>query len=630
MPTFPKKLGPEVRSIPAGTPYQQFPIPAGAFGVDGGVEELGRGLTKGSEAIFSAAAHELSDEHDRIAKEKDIELSQRIRSRLYGDGTTESQGYFGLSGSNAIDNYTATQQGIQQDFDDIYKGIDNNNIRRIFKAAGLERLLTANKLTSKHNITQTKIAQLATAEAQKNTAIDNASLAPFDTNAEGTGTVDISIAKTLNAVHTEAKIRGSSPEVIVEEQGKALTSLFSSMIIATKERGDILGAVALLKKYRGRMDSPEAAALTAKLIEPQQTAEAQKQVTKYIHSIDFHPNGERRKTKRTRAKILSTARAELASKPKLRDDVIGRLQDRFDEEDELKKDHLIELNSKWHSAIINGKMTLDELKLRYTEEWEILSGNAKDVKALIAAQKNRITGKEFALTNESGIESYLVGLDKETLARQKGESYKARMDGVTWPKWFGPSGTATAAKRAIEARGKSGVIYDRMRKILGDMAPTNLKLFKTGQSKVQREIQKRIIRQTDKWILEKIETGKDITEEEIRAQAALFLQPVRRGGLVADVRDYLDSSSGISAAEARATFSEADKKIVRVDFDEMLEEHIMGIKAQFMKPRSQGGGGGVVPSEKQMEEYMGAWLMDDHKRMNRLLGVGQPAKSPLP
>ena len=67
MPTFPKKLGPEIKSIPAGTPYYRGPVPAGAFGVDSGIEELGRGLTKGSEAIFSAAAHELSDEHDRIA-----------------------------------------------------------------------------------------------------------------------------------------------------------------------------------------------------------------------------------------------------------------------------------------------------------------------------------------------------------------------------------------------------------------------------------------------------------------------------------------------------------------------------------------------------------------------------------
>jgi hypothetical protein len=622
MPTFPKKLGPEVRNIPAGTPYQNFPIPPGAFGIDSGVEDLGKGLTKGSEAIFSAVASELSDEHSRIAKEKENELRQRIRLRLYGDGTNENPGYFGLSGSAAVDNHPLTQQGIQKDYDDILNSIGSNNIRRIFQTAANDRLSTVGSQVGRHLVTHRKVAQLETSQARQTEAVDDARLAYNDPE-----TVSKSLSAVRGEVFDQARIQGWSPEVIDTELDKAQTVLFSAMIKDAMKRGDTSSAVALLRKHSTQMDPGAVAALEQDLKKPKLIAKAQNEVETRIHSMDYYPDGRVRKEKRTRAKILSTARAELSGKPDLRDEVIARLNKRFDETDELEKEEQNELRGKWHRLINSGKETLESLQRQFPEEWKILAKDVEDVKALNAAQKNITTRKEYALNTQAGLEGKLTKMDKETLARQDGEIYKSIMDRTTWGKWFGPTGKSTAARAAIEAKGESGAFYDRMRKALADLAPADYKLFKSGQSTTQRDIQKQILQETDKWILEKITAGEAITEQEIRAQAALVLQPIRKGGVVGDILDFLDIGSGISAAEARATYSDVDKRNVRVDFDEIPSEWVVNIKSEFMKKRD--GRPGFAPSEEQIEQYMGAFLMKDTARMNRLLGVGKPARSPL-
>ncbi len=150
MVTVPKYQPGQAGAAPLQGGFQNFRVPAGAFGSDGsamrGLSDALRGHadTLGDMALQEArekaerARREALEDIDREAKKADASFSKQMRAVTYGDGQT--QGFYDLIGEDALRDYEPMQRTLHDLMARSAGQITDGRARAIFERTAARRL----------------------------------------------------------------------------------------------------------------------------------------------------------------------------------------------------------------------------------------------------------------------------------------------------------------------------------------------------------------------------------------------------------------------------------------------------------------------------------------------------------
>ena len=594
MPTVPKKQIGEIRNAPAPTVFQTSRGIEGLASVGQGLTALGSGFQNLSDTTEKIALKVAVEDNERRAKELDVDFNKRRRAILYGD--EENPGYYGRKGSEAVDSFGGVQDQLKKAREEVSGLAKNERIKRIFDKSSLTKTDSDLETMSAFVTRERVSANLIASQARTQEAIEDSTLAYNDKNV-----IDRSTAIVRSEVFAQSKIQGWKPETIKTELGKALTVMYTNMIKGALNRQDVQGAVDILDKYRGQMDAPVAAEMEALISKPKLIAQAQTEVEKIL-ALSV-----------TREEKLKAARALHTDNPTLRDEISKRLNARFNEEDTLQTDARKEKAREWNQSIVGGGQSLDTLIIRDPEAWALISQDFYLARALEASEVLRTKRETYARVDDSKLVEKLSIMSTQELAGVRPEDYRALLTEQTFKSFAAKVG---AAKNKLEASETNRERYTRYEQMLKQMAPKNMEVFQKDQSQKNKDITNKIIQEMDVFVSERLKTGKEPTDPELRAQVQRLLTPVSQGGMLEPVFDFLGVRNK-TAAEALTTWTPRELSNLRVDFVDIPPEQVRQI-GEIFKKRD------ITPTNDLIEQYMGATVINDRARKERLLGIGKP------
>ena len=154
MARVPVRQGPQetLRPLsPAFASTSSRDIPADAFGAGAarGLQEAGQGLQALGADLGDEALRMAIERNEAAAREADADLSARVREALYGEN-----GYYRLSGRDAVFGAEAAQQQLRAAVDEIAAGLPTDRARELLQPAADQQLNVALGAIDRHAISE--------------------------------------------------------------------------------------------------------------------------------------------------------------------------------------------------------------------------------------------------------------------------------------------------------------------------------------------------------------------------------------------------------------------------------------------------------------------------------------------
>lgn len=604
MPTFPKKQFPEVKHRPISPVFQEGRAPRGAFGIEG-VQELGQGLAKVGDAFATIAIDEQKDENDRLAKEQDVSYDEDKLFLLYGDGTDENPGLYGLRAAAAVEQAPHTRQAIRKLFRERLGKIKNSRVARMFEASAADKDRNDLRSIAAFITRERKGAQIEAASARSATATNRAARNPADRalTKKSLSTVE---AETM----TQARLEGilNRPGLVEARLRAARTVHFDAIIRAARPHSPQL-AEELLKEYSAQMDTGVVSKLKESLKTPVLTIQGQEAM------VDILALQERKgwTRKETKAHIKGTYEGDLEE----------WLLDKYNKDlTQAKADAEARagaLRTEAHRYLKDH--TLDELVTNRSDLYDALlesPDGRREIDSLVALDKLNAKRQEFADRDVNAVIHRLSRIIGK-VARSKIPIHQMKhlMTATTWKIWEG------RVNRAIEQLGGDAEGTALWGRVITEARRHRMwKALKIGaedQGEKQQEIATQHLIELEEWVASKkgqtVETGDIIDKIADQWSKVVTEGPAGSAALMLGIADNI--------VEAKATWSPNDIANSRMELDLVNPVQEANARAAFEK------NGIPNPTEDQLEQYLAAHGFNDIPRMNRLLGRGPVTPSPL-
>lgn len=261
MPTVPSiPTGPAVAPAVGFQPVQAprnvvtnpNPTPGvAAFGGNdaAGLQDFGAGAINAGQDTMKIASWMSFQDSTRKAKDADVAYGKARLGILYGDGTANDTGLAGKSGQGYLDAYQPALDKLKQARTDIMTGIDDERAKGMFGDIANRSDATTYERLAAQNVAHRTQADLATSEARRGMAINEATAAPGDL-----AVLEQSAAKIRGEVMASGQLRGDSPEVIQINTTKELSRMYADNIRVLAD-SNVPSAVALFDKVKGGLDA---------------------------------------------------------------------------------------------------------------------------------------------------------------------------------------------------------------------------------------------------------------------------------------------------------------------------------------------------------------------------------------
>ena len=535
---------------------------ADAFGADVGraVTGLGQAIEGASNTAGNIALRQMADDNERVAKELDNTFSQSRDQLGHGEG-----GLYTLKGSNAVNSSAAYRQSLTKLREDTLSQAPNSAVRRMLEPVLNERLTTEFKVSDRYVNKERETAAITASAARVNEAVDYAAAA-WD-NPEVLAQQE---ALIRSEVLDQARQQGLEPEAAQSAMEDAVTDMYYQAIVASMKTGGTAQAKELLTQYSGKMDAPEQAKLQ-KII--------------------------------TDADSVAADRAESRA---YRDTVRAERLERIARN---------EASAALHQRIFQGE-ELATLAVQEPELFAMVSGDGGIMASLRRSEEATAEGRNYATHTDPEMQSLIFGLPDSALLEFNDDEARMVLDKQDYQKYLTMK---RGAQEANDTDGATFALYNHAENTLKDKAPLDLEWGSSKQNEENRKTQQTITNEMNSYIANYTQTyGKPPTPEQIQQQADLLLTPIVRreqttmSYIMSFFRDDADAAG--YAAQLR-TMTPEQRAEVRIPIEDVNVDTVSQVKSLFAQ------NGQPLPSSELIEEYLGAALTRDYRRMQELLGL---------
>lgn len=437
MPTVPREQR-RVAPTPVGTPFQSSNVPAGAFGgqIGQSLSNIGNAGVGAAGTLLDIATQEQIEDNERETKRLDVEFAQEVRRLTYGDDQTP--GYYAQRGENAIAGQAPTVEALNAARQRLLEGVTSERVREMFSDISTNRVERELTTISRHVTRERRVANDATSEARLGEALDDAGA-----NWGNSSVINQSIGMVRSEVSEMAERNGWSAEVASAKAEEAESALHRAVIDAAVDRNPGY-AVAYFNANKdnidGRLHSDIEKVLEVSSVRASGQASADEILALNLPERD------------------ALARAREISNPKLRDEVVTRVSQRYSEEARIEqREDRATLDAAWGTLTQGG--SIDDLSAQ-----QLSAINGTTLNSMRAFENRRAEdGRGYAVVTEPDAYNELHNLymdDKLAFSELDLNSMLGRLDESDYQYW-------STQQRAIDRnseRQASYVLADRMAK----------------------------------------------------------------------------------------------------------------------------------------------------------------------
>lgn len=579
---------------PIAPAYQQNSgLLADAVQSQGSAENIERAAVK-IEGVGDVLAQEAvkaqNEDNERAAKEADVKLSERMRAIMFGDGSEQNPGYYGLKGQAALDAYGPTQEAIKKAREEVGRGL-NPRAKLLFDSSADNRFNTEFNSMSRYNLQERRVANDTASEVRIREANDSGVAAWNDPKR-----VAEAVAIIRGEVVGMGQRNGWSPEIVNSKIQEEQSKLYAGMINAALVR-DPAAAQKLYDSYKTSIDGTARAAIERDL-EKGTSLQQTQQETDRIMAMKLSPEAAIRE-------------AEKIKDPKVRDGVVKAVEHKIVWQ-QAREAHALAQSEKQAmqsaSRAINSGQTFDQWQRENPQLAWIVNGKVGAVDNLYKLERLHAEGELFARSTDGSTLARLRTMPANELAQVDLEVERANLTRSEYEKAVGyVAGAKRAIKDATDSVTKPGstITNEAQQRVLS-YAPRDSKgkLLLPQQDKIAAE------NEMNTWLAEQAASGKVPTQQDIDKKAAQIMMQVTVGS---------ERFDGVSSAKSIAgrvkSMTPEEKATLRVPYKTMDPGMRDDIVAKFKAY------GKANPSESEIEQFGGALLARDEARANKLLGI---------
>ena len=270
-----------------------------AFGasIGRGLQDLGAGVQS-----FANSLQQIElEEQETELKTLDVEFNNRVRSLMYGDPDTDTEGYLSTQGDFAVDGYVPLRDAITQAREELIASGGSKKVRDRATVAFARRTNQAFTQAAQHATTARQKQAVAISEARVANAKNNVANDP-DTLADGLATV---------AMETETLLakQGQPEEVIDNEIQEQQSDLLQIAITSALGRDDPQQAASILRSNAELMTATDRAKASLNILGSLTVHEAQtifdELIAEGLTGKDLIEAGRERASGDTRTMLIS-------------------------------------------------------------------------------------------------------------------------------------------------------------------------------------------------------------------------------------------------------------------------------------------------------------------------------------
>ncbi len=209
-----------------------------------------------SGAMMDIATQIQIETNEREAKTADLAYSSRVRAMMFGDGTPENPGFYGLQGQNAVDAFGETQASLASIRDEVASTIKSKRARQMFSDASAVRMDQEIQRATVHSFKAGKDANEDASVARVSEFRDDA-VARFNDPKAVKQSKELGVAEVANFWQDQ----GALDETVATKVGEFTTEFHSSIIKRHLAGGDYLAAQAYFDNNISEIDGRSHAAI---------------------------------------------------------------------------------------------------------------------------------------------------------------------------------------------------------------------------------------------------------------------------------------------------------------------------------------------------------------------------------
>ena len=623
MVTVPTQKTQRVQLGAAPTTFRDPRVPSGAFGglAAAGLIEGGRQLQGAGAGLAQMALDIQRDDNDAEVKERDNQISEALRASMYGDGTANNVGYYGLERKEAVRGYIPTEDNIREAVENIAKESSNDAVRLKVSQLGAVRIQRELGNMTKHAAAERVKAFDEVSAAREAQASSDA------TNAwNNSGIMDNSLGIVADEAEDYARRHSLDEETaevrLQRRQGVVIKSAFDAALT----NDAVAVAEGLIAKHGDKLDGATHAEMDKALRTQTLYVKGQALAASAAEKFPQNPTAARQYIRDvSEGKVEDEAirqfnlqiaeargdkrarKSDAAERRALNSEARATYNHEESKRVKAEKQALEDANGVASDWLYDGK-TLQELRVEKPLVWQLISRKHSLMNQLEATQRDVAEGKLFATSS-----------DGETVKKFKTEDIKGRSEfnlntirqQVTPGEWSTLVDNQASAQRQMKnlKEDKSSYTSGRAAIIRSAQFPTAAK-----QTSKQKNMLNEAEQAMGVYITDVLESGRKPTQTEIDGVAGeIAVQVVSDpwGFSLGILGEGRDTFSGLSVRAGR--MSEAQRASATISINKIppaMNEQI----DQWLDNRDI-----ESISDSVREELAGAIVMRDSVRAKKLL-----------
>lgn len=399
-------------------------------GASANIERAAQKVDEVGNVLANEAVKAQMEDNERAAKKADIALSEKMRAIMFGDGTPENPGFYGLKGEAALAAYPKVREQMAEARKQIGGTLTNVKAREMFELSAAGRFDTEGRSMDRHNMQERVVAANTVGETRISAAISDGVNGRSDP-----ARVAQSEAIINGEVHSAAARNGWTPEVAAAKLKDERSKLYAQMVSAELVVNP-MNAQRMYDQYKAVMDGPTRTAIE-KALEVGVVRAASQTATAKIQAEGGSITEQIKK-------------AKAITDPKVQDETVQRLQHDWSFQEQVKeKARRDATRGAWQTIVGGG--SVDNLSPQ-----QLASMDGTTISAMQSFEKNRAErGNGYALASDPAAKNDLQRMfmdDKEGFAKADLNNYRSKLTENDYNHWLGMQRTVDSKQEAEQAK----------------------------------------------------------------------------------------------------------------------------------------------------------------------------------
>lgn len=559
-------------------------------GASQNIERAAQKIEGAGDMLAQEAVKQQMEDNEREAKKADIALSEKMRAIMFGDGTPENPGFYGLKGEAALAAYPKVREQMAEARKQIGGTLTNAKAREMFELSAAGRFDTEGRSMDRHNMQERIVANDTVSVTRIREANDGAIAGWNDPQR-----VAQQEAIIRGEIYSMGQRNGWSPEVINSRIQEEQSKMYYGMIKAALGHS-ALDAQKLYDQYKPAIDGSLRPAIEKELEAGTVLQETQ-------------INTDRIMGMKGLSDAAREAEAKAIKDPKVREDTLRAVRHEIDRRTAkaLQGEALADKAALRSASLFvqQGGSFIDWQKANPTEAARVM-GIVGATENLYRAERQVAEGSIYSRTTDGKTLDMIRKMETKDLSEIDLETYKPVLTKPEYDKALSLQTTAQHRMRSVQ---EDQSIYNSGHSALAKYAPTKIV---NGVQKPDVDHPDYIAarNELDAYIKGFTDQGKKPSKADIDAEAARLMLPIQ-----GDVAPNNPFQSSFKTIGGNAKFlTEEQRKVATVPIKKIPPDLLYGIRNRFVEA------GIANPTNSQIENFAGALATKDRERAANILG----------